>query len=221
MDRLHWLTPAAWVLIAANLIPVGGVFVLGWGVFDVLLLYWTENVVIGFFNVLRMLMAQPANAVSWLAKFVLVPFFIVHYGMFTAGHGFFLVALFQEEAAGWNLQGPSGSISQTMFEIVNGVISQPGALLVVGSLLLSHGYSFVVNYIGNGENTRASLQRLMSQPYARVVVMHLTIIGMGFLVVLTGTRSVGVVLLVALKIGVDLRAHRAEHRRLSPSPEGG
>ena len=46
MARLEWLTPSAWVLIAANLIPVGGVLLLGWGVFDVLLLYWTENVVI-------------------------------------------------------------------------------------------------------------------------------------------------------------------------------
>jgi hypothetical protein len=219
MDRPHWLTPSAWVLIAANLIPVGGVFFLGWGVFDVLLLYWTENVVIGVFNVLRMLMAQPANPASWLAKFVLVPFFIVHYGMFTAVHGFFLVAFFQDEATGWNLPGPSASLSQTMFEIINSVVGRPGALLVVGSLVLSHGYSFVVNYLGNGENTRASLQRLMSQPYSRVVVMHLTIIGMGFLVILTGTRAVGVVLLVVLKIAVDLHAHRAEHRRLSPPPD--
>jgi len=211
MTRPDWLTPSAWVLIAANLIPVGGVLFLGWGVFDVLLLYWTENVIIGVFNVLRMLMAQPANPVSWLMKFFLVPFFIVHYGMFTAVHGFFLLALFQDDAAAANLSGPSGSMPDMLFEVLATVLDRPEALLVVGSLVLSHGYSFVVNYIGRGENQKVSLQKLMTQPYARIVVMHITIIGMGFLVILTGTRVVGVLLLVALKIGVDLRAHAREH----------
>jgi len=212
MARPEWLTPSAWVLIAANLIPVGGVLFLGWGVFDVLLLYWTENVVIGLFNVLRMLMAQPADPASWIAKLLLVPFFVVHYGMFTAVHGFFLVALFQEQTAGWGLPGPAGSLADTVVGIIAAVIDRPGALLVVGSLVLSHGYSFVANYIGRGENLKVSLQQLMTRPYARVVVMHITIIGMGFLVILTGTRVVGVLLLVTLKIAVDLRAHARDHR---------
>ena len=211
-DWPTWLTPSAWVLIAANLIPVGGVLFLGWGVFDVLLLYWTENVVIGVFNVLRMLMVQPAHPLMWLAKVFLVPFFIVHYGMFTAVHGFFLVALFQDEASGWNLSGPSGAIPDMLFEVLAAVLARPGALFVIGSLLLSHGFSFFVNYIGRGENLKASVQKLMMQPYARIVVMHITIIGMGFLVILTGTRVVGVLLLVALKIGVDLKAHHREHQ---------
>jgi hypothetical protein len=206
------LSPSAWVLIAANLIPAGGVLLFGWGVFDVLLLYWTENVVIGVFNVLRMLMAQPANPASWLAKLLLVPFFVVHYGMFTAVHGFFLVAFFQEQTTGWDLPGPAGSLSETLFGVLAAVIARPGALLVIGSLVLSHGYSFFANYLGRGENLKASLQQLMTQPYARIIVMHITIIGMGFLVILTGTRVVGVLLLVALKIGVDLRAHAREHR---------
>jgi len=213
MARPEWLTPSVWVLIAANMIPAGGVLFLGWGVFDVLLLYWTENVVIGVFNVLRMLMVQPVNLALWLGKLFLVPFFVVHYGMFTAVHGFFLVALFQDETAAANLPGPTASMPDMLFEVLATVLDRPEALLVVGSLVLSHGYSFVANYLGRGENLKASLPQLMTQPYSRIVVMHVTIIGMGFLVILTGTRVVGVLLLVALKIGVDMWAHVREHRR--------
>lgn len=220
MARLDWLTPSAWLLIAANMVPVMGVLLLGWGVFDVLLLYWTENVVIGVFNVLRMMLVQPANPVAWFTKLLMVPFFVVHYGMFTAVHGFFLMALFQDETAAWNLSGPADSVPDMFFATLAAILERPGALLVIGSLLISHGYSFVANYMGRGENLRASLRQLMTQPYTRVIVMHVTIIGMGFLVLLTGTKTVGVLLLVALKTGVDLRSHAAEHARLSrPTPD--
>lgn len=208
-----WLAPSVWVLIAANLIPVGGVLLLGWGVFDVLLLYWTENVVIGGFNVLRMLVVRPAVPALWLGKLVSVPFFMVHYGMFTAVHGFFLVALFQDVAGSWGVSGTTDE--QALFAVVASVIDRPGALIAVGSLLVSHGVSFAVNYIGRGEYRKSSLQGVMMQPYARVVVMHVTIIGMGFLVVLTGTRVAGLLLLVVLKIGVDVAAHVNEHAKLA------
>ncbi len=41
------LRPSAIVLVLVNLLPLGGVLALDWQVFDVLLLYWSENVVIG------------------------------------------------------------------------------------------------------------------------------------------------------------------------------
>jgi hypothetical protein len=213
MQRPEWLTWAAWALIAANLLPLAGVMFLGWGVFQVLMLYWTENVVIGVYNVLRMITVRPEAAPLWLGKLFLIPFFVVHYGMFTAGHGFFLMAFFQDEVG--DLPGPSASLMQTFFDALATVVDHPGAFWAVGCLLLSHGLSFVTNYIRSGEYQRVTLQQLMHQPYTRVVVMHLTIIGMGFLVALTGTRTAGLVLMVALKIGVDLRAHVAEHRRIA------
>src|SRR5438067_13751016 len=46
-----------------------------------------ENVIVGGFNVLRMLWAQPDNPLIWVAKAGMIPFFIVHYGMFTTVHG--------------------------------------------------------------------------------------------------------------------------------------
>jgi 4-hydroxybenzoyl-CoA reductase subunit beta len=51
-------------LIAANLVPLAGVFLFGWEVFPLLLLFWFENVIIGFFNALKMLFATPIRSTA-------------------------------------------------------------------------------------------------------------------------------------------------------------
>jgi len=45
------LDASLWTLIAANLIPLGGVFFLGWDAAILVILYWAENVIIGGYNV--------------------------------------------------------------------------------------------------------------------------------------------------------------------------
>src|SRR6266496_3701604 len=57
------LTPSLVVLLVANALPIAGVLFLGWGVFPLVLLYWLENVVVGGFNVAKLLLAQPRELV--------------------------------------------------------------------------------------------------------------------------------------------------------------
>ena len=45
------------LLIAANLLPVAGVLLWGWSIFEIVSLYWFENVVIGVINILKILTA--------------------------------------------------------------------------------------------------------------------------------------------------------------------
>ncbi len=47
------------VLVVTNLIPIVGVFLWDWGAFDVIALYWLENVIIGLVNVLKMVTCNP------------------------------------------------------------------------------------------------------------------------------------------------------------------
>jgi len=97
---VHWYSPSSLVLIGVNLIPLYGVLKLGWPVFPILLLFWLENVVIGILNTLRMLLADPWDPVLWASKFIMIPFFCIHYGMFTAIHGMFVIRLFVGEHYG-------------------------------------------------------------------------------------------------------------------------
>ena len=195
--------PSALVLIAANLVPLAGVVAFHWSVFPILLLYWCENVVVGVFNVLRMLFAAPQDLAANASKAFLVPFFIVHYGMFTTVHGIFVLTLF----------GPGGSMSPSpaaFLAAVRGAGIGYGVLAIV----LSHGFSFVHNYLAGGEFRRASPPLLMFQPYARVVVLHLSILLGGFAAKAMGAPAMALIVLIALKTAIDLRSHLAERRKL-------
>ena len=88
------------MLLAANLVPLAGVLFFGWSVFATLLLFWVENVIVGAFNVLRMLVAQPQIGAMWAAKLFMIPFFTFHYGMFVTVHGIFVLTLFGGGAVG-------------------------------------------------------------------------------------------------------------------------
>jgi hypothetical protein len=199
-----WITPPVLALVAANLAPIGGVVFLGWDVFPLLLLFWMENVIVGVLNVPRMLCACPADPMAWAAKMFLVPFFCIHYGLFTFVHGVFVVALF----GGTAMPAAAFPDATAFLRIVSKFHLGYAAL----ALLLSHVFSFAWNYIGNGEYRSASPQQLMIEPYGRVVVLHLTILAGGFLMLALDSPVAGLVLLVALKIAIDIAAHLRQHR---------
>ena len=87
------------------------------------------------------------------------------------------------------------------------------------SLVASHGLSFYWNYVKSGEYQRASLNALMSQPYGRVIILHLTVLFGGWVIMLLGSPLFALVVLVALKTAADWRAHQAERRKFAPSEQ--
>lgn len=205
-------TPRRWdistaALIAANAFPVFGVLFFHWQIFPIMLLYWLENVIVGAFNVLRMLVSEPSNPLKWLGKLFLIPFFCVHYGMFTAVHGVFVFILF----GGRPFEpGPFPSPAYILETIARLKIGW-----AVFAIIASHAVSFVTNYIGGGEYKRLTLDQLMQQPYSRVVVLHLAILGGGFAVMALKQPLFSLILLVTLKTFIDIKAHRAERRKLA------
>ena len=230
-------------LVAVNLIPLVGVLALGWRLSDLMLLYWLENGIIGAFTVLKILTSRiPTGGAEPLGRPLLVPlahrlgavgtalFFSVHYGLFWAVHGVFVRLMFGSGSGPFGALwfGPGMGLPRGLpggapgfgepFDPVVGAVGGGFALAVL-SLVVSHGTSYVVNYLGHGEDRSLSPQALMQQPYGRVVVLHVTIIGGGFVATFLGQPSLSLVLLVALKIGVDLQAHLREHA--APRPVGG
>lgn len=198
------LSPTALALVLANLIPIYGVLALGWEVFPLMLLFWLENLIIGAFNVLKMLLCEPHAPAKWVAKLFLIPFFSFHYGMFTLVHGVFVLGFF---GGAFRQGAPFPSWSD-----VARMIGEQQLGYAVGALVVSHAFSLGYNYFWRGEYRSASLSGLMQQPYGRVVVLHLAILGGGFLIMSLQSPTAGLVLLVAFKIALDLRSHRKERR---------
>ena len=181
------------LLIGANLIPLVGVVAFGWDVLSVLAMYWLENCVVGLLNIGRMAFAGGAPASGPASKIALIPFFTIHYGIFWVVHGVFVFALPGLAGAG------SSDASAAVIAI--------GAL----ALALSHGASFVLNYVGRGEYRHATVGGLFVAPYGRVVVLHLTVLLGGFVALAAGGPVALVALLVVLKTALDLALHVREH----------
>lgn len=182
-------------LVIANLVPIAGVLFLGWQVGEVMLLYWAESAVIGFYNIARMWVI---GRWSTLLK---GPFFLGHYGGFMVVHLLFIYSFMIEDV--------DALMGTTLQQVVQDFTALAPALV---AFFISHGISFVRNFLGRREYIGRTMSAQMSEPYKRIIVMHLTIILGGFLVMAFDSPVPALLLMIALKIGVDLRAHRAEHR---------
>lgn len=206
-----WLTPSTVALILANLVPLGGVLFFGWKVFPLMLVFWIENLIVGLFNALKMLAARPQEAGTWVTKLGMIPFFCVHYGMFCMVHGVFVIGLFGGNARGVGFPQP-GQVLE--------LVQTYGLFWAVAALFVSHGFSFAANYLGKGEYRRAQLQTLMVAPYGRIVVLHLAILFGGFLMMALHSPALGLVLLIAGKVILDLKAHLWERRKMAGQTAG-
>lgn len=188
-------------LVVANLMPLLGVLYFSWNLFAILLLFWLENAVIGFYTLLKIAKATaPAKSPIRYSgiggqgathrRGAYFAFFFVHYGMFTFVHGIFVFQFFRDEL---------------MPEFHLGI-----ALL---GLLVSHGLSYYLNFVGRGEFKNVSPDKVMFSPYKRVVVMHLTILLGGMIVMATGISVMSLFVLVGVKILIDIGAHLFEHKK--------
>jgi hypothetical protein len=199
-------TASGYLLIAANVVPVLGVLALDWSLFAIVFIYWAENVIIGFFNVLKMIACR-MEGLAAAGKLFIIPFFIVHFGGFCAGHGVFVFAMFGGDGV-FN-DGPQDISIDRAIDMV----TKDYLLFALAAVFISHGLSFVLNYIGGGEYKRVDMQKLMAAPYGRIIVLHVFIIFGGFLIMLMGAPKFAILLLAVLKTGFDLAAHNREHRK--------
>lgn len=203
-------------LVSANLLPVAGVLFLDWDVAAIIVLYWSENLVVGFYNILKMLVAGGAGAIP------LSLFFLVHYGGFCAVHGVFITSLL--------LDSPNNPLEQTSWpfvlifvELLVNVTVQilsaaPSAwLLGFVGLLISHGYSFAANFLLGEERQNVQARALMSVPYKRIILLHIAIIVGGMAVISLGQPLILLIVLVLLKIALDIALHLRERKAAKTS----
>ncbi len=214
------------LLMLANLTPVIGVLLYQWDVLSILLLYWAESVIIGVLNVARMIASDSGDVLQGMIavmdrpvaeevrenlpqiagsalKFILIPFFVVHYGAFCFGHLTAVVGIFG--SGGFGLR--AGSALAELW--------QPSFWIAVAAVFASHLYSFFANLIGEGEYKRANLMLLMHRPYGRIIAMHIAIVLGAGLVMWLGSPLPMLLILILIKTFLDIRVHEKERGKLS------
>jgi len=180
-------------LVAANLIPVIGVLLWGWDVTLIIGLYWIENLIIGVLNLPKIWMCVGERN----AKFSICLMFVFHFGGFCLIHGALIGTVFMDE-------------SYPIF-----LLGEPQLRLTLIGLFLSHFLSFGLNFMKGREYEGRSLSEQMKQPYGRILIMHFALIFGSMLVQFLGSPIFALLVLIALKTGIDLKYHRIEHAALN------
>ena len=176
-------------LVIANLFVAFQALRHEWGYYETLLIYWSEVVILGGYNVVRMMVV----------------------GVFGAGF-FALPAMLR-------LDGGAGT---SIFRALSA--AGPGLLLAIGALCLSHGVSFVRNFLAGREYHRLSIASLVFWPYARMALVGMVLlagIAAASLMPALAPETAFAVVMVLLKLLADVVSHTLEHRGLTgdaPNP---
>jgi hypothetical protein len=83
----------------------------------------------------------------------------------------------------------------------------------MGALFVSHGISFVYNYLIKAEYTKIKTDVLMFSPYGRIVIMHVAVIFGAFLTAVLGSPVGILIILVGLKTSLDVIFHLRQHEK--------
>lgn len=195
-------------LLAANIIPLFGVLFFDWDAFLIVFLYCSENIVIGFYTILKMAFVavlqhsdrHGLKLADRLSIFLFtIPFFILHYGGFTAVHFAFICAIFNKS-------------ERVLLEVANLSTEIKIAFM---ALFISHGVSFVRNYVLKREFASVQIENLMFSPYGRVFLTQIVVLIGGIL-----TPASLLVILVVLKTSLDLTFHRLGHKKIIVITDG-
>jgi hypothetical protein len=210
-------------LLASNLIVIALALLFRWSFLTLAWGYWLQSVTIGFFTVLKIMLAgkimllgqeekksSSGIAGSLLAKLALSGFFVFHYGLFHFVYAVFL-------SAGTSFAAIAGS----------GILQPPGLfdVALIGLIfLVNHAGSFLYHYVWGKERLKANIMNIFVEPYQRVIPMHLTIMAGGFASVFAGmafafagidaSAAIETTLLLvflSLKTWVDFNAHNFLH----------
>jgi hypothetical protein len=207
LEHLDTIPLAA--LVLTNLLPMAGVLWFGWDLGAIVVLYWLENLIIGFYTIVKMLHLAGLRGLFPSA------FFSIHYGVFCWIHGVFVLIL----VGGIDATMAEGESAGTAMSIEHLTEALPAVLPVEVFwvwlvMFLSHGVSFGLIYLGEEEYRHMTVSRLMRAPYTRIAVLHVAIIAGGFAIQAWGSPLGLLLALIATKIALDMVLHRRSHRTI-------
>jgi len=203
-------------LVFSNLLVIFFAVVDGISANEVLWIYWSQSVIIGIFNFIKMITLKEFSTEGFKqGKKQMLPtrataissavFFLFHYGFFHLIYAVFLGA-FSE------FSHSEGSSSGTKY-----------FLLSAGMFFISYLIEFI-NSRKEQNDELPNIGLIMFAPYARIVPMHLTIIFGGFIgaagsIFSTNTNLVIIVLFIGIKTVVDLFTHSIDFKKLKKQAE--
>ena len=194
------LTLSDYFLIAANLLPVIGVWVWNWDPKEMFLVYCLETIIIGILNLVKMAIVTLAKKTDdWNANgkttrqpgLVFMLFFLVHYGIF--------VGVQMSIFFGVSGIGKGSGINALNFFYKWPQLLHTDSLIVLGIFVFCYCYKMILEFVLSGEYRSTSLMMLMFQPYGRIFIQQFTVI-VGSMFLSLGAGKIFILVFAAIKI---------------------
>lgn len=177
-----------------------GAWFWGWDAKAIFIVYCLETVIIGAFNVIKMLIVTVTRKSDmWYAEgkatrvsgLFFILFFIVHYGMFVAIQtGMFV-----------SVSGLSKAFHTGFFDFFihwPRYINQDSLTMMIG-FLVCYGFKLYWDFIRTGEYKTISMMKLMFQPYIRIFIQQFAVI-LGSIFLTFGAGKVFILIFAIVKI---------------------
>lgn len=218
------LHPSTLLLVAVDAVPVLGVIFWQWDAFVLLILYWMDSAIIGFWTIARIAAMPPATMGPPLfgddrpaakSPLGMAAFFVLHSGMFMGVHLLFLWVLFADDWSG-KIHGVRDFVAQ--------IVVATGLWLPLLMLFIGRGVSFLFHVVSPEVIRRieqalpicglpppptpdtGGLGTIIGGFYLRIVIMQVTIIIGGMIAVGVGSLA-PLMILVVLKTLADVVLH--------------
>lgn len=199
-------------LIFSNLLVIFFAIVDDISANDILWIYWSQSVIIGVFNFIKILSLKEFSTEGFKqgnkqvlptrgTKISTAIFFLFHYGFFHIIYAVFLGAF----------SGISHSTSEG---------SKTKYLLFSAAMFFVSSLIEFINYRKAESDELPNIGQIMFAPYVRIIPMHLTIILGGFIGAAggffsTNTNLAIIILFTAIKTVVDLVTHSLDFKTLT------
>jgi hypothetical protein len=204
-----------WIIILSNLVPVFGVWFLGWSAVEVFIVYALETLILGMLTVLKLLLATFAKGKddwhnqgksSKVSGLFFIIFFILHFGIFAAVQ----TSIFSGVA---NIS-PPGKGPMHFFlhwwEYINVDIAY-----MLGAFVISYLARDLFPFLLRKEYKTIPMMILMFQPYGRILIQQFTVIlGSMFLTFHLGKAFILVFALAKIFVEVFLNFDRLLNRSM-------
>jgi hypothetical protein len=197
------LKPGDWIFVLANLLPVYGVWFLGWHPVEAFIVYAMETLIAGIITILKMLVVTfarggdewPANGTSTKQHgVVFILFFIAHFGLFAMVQ----TTIFSETA---NITPPGSGFFHFFFHWPSYVTREISYML--GAFTISYMAQYFFPFLLNGEYKTKPLMYIMFEPYGRIFIQQITVI-LGSMFLTLGLGKAFILVFAGAKIWFDL-----------------
>ncbi len=209
-------------IIAGSIAPCVGILFFGWGIFPILILYWTENIVIAFYAANKIMISPNTfNFHIQVSKSSDSPF-VGKKGVEKVSKAislfnktsrdnkifsvkYFIIDFFIISAFLFYMLFHYFDFSDfTLHEFIIGAVS----------LFISHGLTYYFVYIKKDEYKKVSIDEIIHQTEKRITILSLTIFIGGVIYIFLFSDIAILIVMLVVKIFVDLILFRQEHKKL-------